>query len=168
MIKDEVEISNDILSHFLEQHTSDVDQREFFQKVSEKRINDLHSMAYIYYQNHYYLEADSCFRLLVTINPQESKFWKGLGACLQMKKNYEGALNCYRCAQSLLKEKPNSYLYLHIADCHFAMKNLQEGFLALELAQKIAKKTKDQKVINHISFMNERWKKNKKIHSKIR
>lgn len=163
MIKEEIQTSKDSLSVFLENHAFRPDRQEIFKKISEKKVEELHSMAYVYYQNQRYREADALFRLLVTIDPQVFQYWKGLGACLQMKKNYEGALNCYECAQNLLKDLPDPYLYVHIADCHFAMKELDKGFQVLELAKKRAKKTNEKKIIRHVSFMHERWKKNKPV-----
>ncbi|MFI5342983.1 MAG: SycD/LcrH family type III secretion system chaperone [Chlamydiales bacterium] len=133
-----------------------VDQTTLVNQADDK-IDEMHSMAYVYYQNKHYQEADALFRILVVIAPQNYKYWKGLGACLQMKKNYKDALNCYRCAQALLKEKPDPYLDVHTADCHFALKQIEEGLKALERAKSTAKKQPNQAILQHVSFMRERW-----------
>ena len=74
-----------------------------------------------------------------------------------MKKNYKDALNCYRCAQALLKDKTDPYLDVHTADCYFALKQVDEGFQALNRAKLIAEKQHDQAILQHVSFMRERW-----------
>ena len=132
--------------------------KALFEHLTLEEMEEMYSMAYVYYQNQRYKEADALFRLLVMIRPEEFKFWKGLGACQQMKKNYQAALTCYRQAQALLKNKPDPYLYVHAADCYFALTEVDRGFKVLETAKTCAKKTHDQKILQHVSFMKQRWK----------
>ena len=129
--------------------------------LSGDRIEEAHRMAYVYYQNKHYREADALYRLLVAACPQNHIYWKGLGACLKMKNNYKDALNCYRCAQALLKDQPDPYLEVHAADCYFALKQIEQGLKALDRAKLIAMKQNDQAILQHVSFMRERWKKQK-------
>lgn len=136
----------------------EVDQT-IFSSLPGDKIDEMHSMAYVYYQNQYYREADALFRILVAIAPKNHEYWKGLGACLQMKKNYKDALNCYRCAQALLRNKPDPYLDVHTADCYFALKQVEQGLKTLDRAKLIAGKNSD--ILQHVSFMRERWKKKK-------
>lgn len=126
--------------------------------LAPEKIEEVYNMAYTYYQNRYYQEADALFRILVSMSPQKAKYWKGLGACLQMKKNYKDALNCYQCAQALLKEMPDAYLDVHSADCYFALKQVEHGLKSLKMAKSKAEKIHDQKILKHVAFMQERWK----------
>jgi len=153
-------VLEDSIEFSVEQHF-DVLQEAVLKKISAKKIENLHNMAYVYYQNKYYEDADAFFRLLTKLKPENIHYWKGLGACLQMKKNYQDALLCYHHAQNILGESPDAYLYVHIADCHFAMKQSEQGFEILTLAKKRA--VNDKKIIHHIAFMHERWKKKKKL-----
>ncbi len=155
----EIQVANDIVD-------DTIDRSEILTQVSSRKIEELHHMAYVYYQNKRFREASAIFRLLVTLRADDKGYWKGLGACLQMKKNYDDALVCYQNVQDLLQNEPDAYLYVHMADCHFAMKQLNEGFHFLDLAKKRAQKTKEKKIIHHVSFMHERWNRKKAVSSK--
>lgn len=144
-------------TNFSEEYSA-VNNEALLEHLSQEEVNEMHKMAYVYYQNQRYKEADALFRLLVMAKPEEFKFWKGLGACLQMKKNYQAALACYRQAQALLKDKPDPYLYVHAADCYFALAEVERGFKVLKAATTYAKKKGDQKILQHASFMKQRWK----------
>lgn len=125
--------------------------------VSKERIQKIHSMAYIYYQNQRYREADALFRMLVNLEPQNSKYWKGLAACLQMKKNYLAALNCYKRVHEL-NDQSDVYLDIHIADCYFAVKQITNGLKTLDSIKQKAVKNRDKKILQYVAFMRERWK----------
>lgn len=128
-------------------------------QMPKEQLEENYALAYSLYRNHQYREADIFFRLLVAAAPFEQKFWKGLGACLQMKKNYEEALNCYMSAQMFNRETPDPYLYVYSADCYFALKQINEGLKALEAAHVNAEKTKDARILRHIALMRELWSK---------
>lgn len=125
--------------------------------VSEEKIEKFYTLAYAHYTKQNYCEAAHVFRLLVASRPTDSKYWKGLGASLQMQQQYEEALNCYLSAQMVTKGEPDPYIYLHAADCYFAIQAIPSGLKALEAAEAIAKKTNDRRMLHHIKFMLSRW-----------
>lgn len=127
--------------------------------ISEKKKEELYAYAYTLYQKKRYQEATFLFRLLVEKFPSEGKLWKGLGSSLQMEQDYEGALDCYCCfAKVCDKEQLTPSLFVHTADCHFALKQVEAGLKALEAAQTAAKKSGDKEVLQHVSFMKNIWK----------
>ncbi len=127
-------------------------------QVSEKQIKEIYALAYMLYGSEHYLQASHFFRLLVIARPSEVKFWKGFGACLQMQKDYEEALNCYlSCSHLMSQNSPDAYLYVHVADCYFALKQVKEGLKALEAARLIAKKTHNRQILQHVAFMRNQW-----------
>lgn len=130
-----------------------------FGNASEEKIKETHALAFFLYREQHYQDASHFFRMLVAARPSEAKFWKGLGACLQMLKEYEEALNCYASAQMLNGEKTDPYLYLHAADCYIALKSVDSAFKALESASLRAKKLKDKRVLGHVKLMRELWSK---------
>lgn len=133
-----------------------------FAEFSEKKIQDIYALAYLLYQNQRYQEAGHHFRLLVVARPSEKKFWKSLGASLQMQKDYEEALNCYMSCYNLSdKNHLDPYLLIQTADCYFALQQVESGLKALEVAQTYAKKTNETRILNHVEFMRQFWKKNK-------
>lgn len=148
-------------SHLIDWSEKTANGDPVFYNLTPEKINAMHRMAYVCYQNKRYREADSYFRLLVLANPKSSDYWKGLGACQQMNRNYQEALNCYLCAQVLMIDNPDPYLELHSADCHFALGNIEKGLKMLNIVKALAKKNNDVKMINHVAFMRSRWVKKK-------
>ena len=125
----------------------------------EEKIKELYALAYFLYGQQHYLDASHLFRLLAAARPSEPKYWKGLGACLQVLKEYDGALNCYASAQMLYLTQTDPYLYLHSADCYIALKEVEKAFKALDAAHKRAEITKDKRVLQHVKLMREMWTK---------
>jgi type III secretion system low calcium response chaperone LcrH/SycD len=134
-----------------------------FAQLSEEKIQELNALAYWLYQNQHYSESSHFFRLLVMVRPLEAKFWKGLGACLQIQKDYEEALYCYFCcSQQMAQNQADPYVYVQTADCYFALKQVDEGLKALEAAHFIAKNIQDERVLQHVAVMQQRWSKDHK------
>lgn len=127
--------------------------------VAEEKIQEIHSIAFWLYHEKHYQEAGHFFRLLVVSRPSEPKYWKGFGACLQMQKNYEEAINCYMSAQILKGKQTDPYLYVHVADCYFALKQADAGWKALGAAYLRAKATNDRRVLQHVALMRDIWSK---------
>lgn len=127
-----------------------------FSPVPQKKTEDMYTLAYVLYQNQHYQDASHFFRLLAETSPTDAKIWKGLGACLQMLKDYEGALNCYCCCAQFSKQI-DPYLYVQTADCFFATKQVESGLNALEVAHNVAKKTNNKKILQHVAFMQQIW-----------
>jgi len=129
--------------------------------ISLEKKQELHHMAYVYYQNKYYAEADAFFRLLLQIDPQNISYLQGLGASLKMQQNYAEAAYCYIEALKQPLQEIDPYLYVHLSDCYLALKEFDKAFAILKEAKKRAKQVNNKKVCRHVSFMYERWKKNK-------
>lgn len=120
-------------------------------------VDSLYSIAYQLYQRKEYLEALPFFKILVQAEPKNGKFWKALGSCLQMLKEYESALNCYTTAQILNGQQEDLLLYVHAADCYFALQEIEKGLKTLNKACQQAKKNKNDVIQQHVQFMRELW-----------
>ena len=126
-------------------------------KLPEEKIKELHALAHYHYTKQHYAEATTYYRILAAARPLESKFWKGLGACQQMGHAYQDAIECYASAQLLNGDQPDPYLYIHAADCYFALKQKAEGLGALESARQWAQKYKDKRILTHTKLMKSLW-----------
>ncbi|WP_068466576.1 tetratricopeptide repeat protein [Candidatus Protochlamydia phocaeensis] len=127
--------------------------------LSLKQEKEMYYMAYHLYRDQQFEDACHFFRLLVVVNPLEPKYWKGLGASLQMLQHYQDALNCYICTQILHRDQPDPYLYVYAADCYFALKQIPSGLKALEAARLSAEEQQDPRVLKHVALMKEVWSK---------
>lgn len=150
----------DIYKNYLDlMNDSFQSQSPIFPDLTEEKIGLQHIMAYTYYNNKHYLEAEGHFRFLVAAVPSNSEFWKGLGACLAMRKCYTEAIHCYACAQALRIGKFDPYLEIYTADCYFSLNAIEKGLKVLEGAETLAEYLKNREVLRHIRFMKSRWKK---------
>lgn len=129
---------------------------------SNEKAEQTYEAAYQMYQGKQYKEAAKLFCFLTVLNPMEPKYWKGLGAAYQMNNEYQKAISSYMSAQFLKMNKQDPYLYVYIADCHFALNHKEEGLKALEGAEVCAQEQDDLPVLNHVSVMRDQWTKNKK------
>jgi type III secretion system low calcium response chaperone LcrH/SycD len=136
-----------------------IEGRNPFADVAEEKIQGMHALAFFLYREQQYRDASHFFRLLVASRPSEAKYWKSLGACFQMLKEYEQAINCYISAQILNKNQPDPYLYVHAADCYFVLQQKEAGLKALEAARFIAKEKNDRRILKHVALMRDLWSK---------
>lgn len=125
--------------------------------MTQDKIQEIYALAFFFYEKKHYQEASYFFRLLAVLRPSVISYWKGLGACLQMLRDYKEALNCYMSAQNLNREKSDPYLYVYAADCYFALKQIKPGLKSLDAARLSAEQTQDARVLQHVTFMRSRW-----------
>lgn len=128
-----------------------------FAEVPQQTIAELYALAYWLYGNRDYGEATSLFRILATARPSEPKYWKGLGACLQMQKEYQEAIKAYSSAEVLHLKTKDPYLYVHKADCYLALKQIGDALQALQTARVYAKQKKNDSIVRHVTFMQQIW-----------
>lgn len=136
----------------------DVLPHDGVEALTPEKIEELYSIAYQLYRDQQYKESLSFFRLLTLAKPMNHKYWKGLAASLHMNKEYEKAIHCYIAAIAMNKTSVDPYLYVHAADCFFALGNTQDGLKALDGAKHWGEKEKNEKILNHVSLMQELWK----------
>lgn len=126
--------------------------------VPEEKIQEIYALAYVLYNKKLYQESSHYFRLLTIFRSGNSKYWKGLGACLQLLRDYEAAINCYLYCQELSEQyRKDPYHLLHIADCYFTQKKAKEGLDVLEAAASLDNATHDASILHHIELMKQVW-----------
>ncbi len=124
---------------------------------TQTRIEENYRSAFALYQEKAYQRATEMFKLLVLARPFEAKYWKALGACLQMQKAYEEALSCYSSALAFSSKPIDLSLYVYAADCYFALKQIEAGLKTLETASLYAKEGQEARLLHHLGFMREQW-----------
>lgn len=107
--------------------------------LSHESLSALYSMAYQLYRNGKYADAKDFFRFLTIANTHDRRFWKGLGACYQMLKDYPAAIECYSVAAI---QNPNDpYVHFYAAECSRHAGNHSLALSTLESALTVAKVT---------------------------
>jgi secretion system chaperone SscA len=125
-------------------------------KSSGTALDELYLMAYNFYNNGKYHDAQHCFRMLVTADGHSSKYWTGLGATHQMLKEYKDAIGAYALATMLDKTDP--YIHLYAAECFFAEQQGPQGLNALKTADQLAKgKEQYAQLVSRIALMRKSW-----------
>ncbi|MBS4169030.1 SycD/LcrH family type III secretion system chaperone [Parachlamydia sp. AcF125] len=129
--------------------------------LSTEVLSCLYASAYEFYTHGKYETAQHFFQMLTVLEPHSKKNWMGLGATLQVQKNYQLALEAYSFAALLDLNDP--YISFHAAECFFFLDQIQHGFDALTAAEEIATQQKNDSpphpLLNHIELMRTGWKK---------
>jgi|YelNatPaOPRAMG01_1025707.scaffolds.fasta_scaffold01323_32 type III secretion system low calcium response chaperone LcrH/SycD len=100
---------------------------------SDQQMEAIYSLAFNLYQNGKYKDAIEVFTWLGIMNPFVSKYWMGLGASLQMAKDFSNALNAY--AVAAITSKPEDPIpHLHAGECYLGLGNKTEALKAFKMA----------------------------------
>ena len=100
--------------------------------MSDDAMEAIYSVAYNLYQGGKYDEAQKVFQFLCFYDHFNRKYFMGLGACQQMMKEYENAIEIFSFATILDSDDPRPMLY--IGDCRLAMGSKNEAKIAYEAA----------------------------------
>ena len=103
------------------------------QDMTSEDLHLLYELGFNLYQAKDYEKGEEVFRRLVIAKPFESKHWRGLASCLQMKKNYENALISW--GMWCLVDPENPLPHFHAAECLFSSNQVNEAAKALDAAE---------------------------------
>lgn len=105
---------------------------------TDDQMEAIYSIGYNLYESGKYSDAVQVFTWLGIFNPFISKYWLGLGASLQMIKDFENALNAYAVA-AITSEPEDPVPHLHAGECYVGMGNLEEARKAFQTAADFSK-----------------------------
>lgn len=88
-------------------------------KISNQEIAQIYSFAYHQFAGGKYDEARELFKMLLTLEPQNSEFATALGVCHHRLKDYEYAISCYMLSALLDPKSPVAMFYAY--DCYMNM-----------------------------------------------
>jgi type III secretion system low calcium response chaperone LcrH/SycD len=128
-------------------------QRAF--SITDQEMRELYKLAYKHYQAKNYSLAFEHYRFFVILNPFETSYWMGYGACLQLLKQPEKALAAY--ATCTLLDEYDPICHYHAYECYMAMDNAEEARKALALAYEICgHEQKHLALKNHIKMLDDK------------
>ena len=87
--------------------------------ITDAEMEAIYSMVYSFYKTGRYDDAEKIFRFLVLFDHLEPKYWLGVGAVQQVRKDYQGAIASYGYASFLDLANPKPQL--HAAECFLAL-----------------------------------------------
>lgn len=130
--------------------------KEMMPQFTDENVEAFYTLAFDFYENGRFKEAVDFFRFLTTIDHMNKKNWLGLGAALQMQKEYEKAINAYTLAAFLDAKDP--YIPFYAAECCISMGDLSRGMDALESADELAdEENKFKGLKKQIAVLREAW-----------
>ena len=111
----------------------------------------LYSQAYSFYHSGLYYKARDCFRVLTAVEPGNYNHWFGLGATLQMIREYQDAIQAYSLSALADLDEKDPFPHFHAAECLMAIRKYDRAIIALNSAEAIAKQQKSpQQLLNQI------------------
>ena len=106
--------------------------------IKNEELEAVYSLAFNYYRSGKYDEAEKLFNFLALFDHLNQKFWMGVGAVRQVKKDYAGAVQAYGYASFLDLKNPKPQF--HAAECFLAMGDKRNAASSLEALDKFCPK----------------------------
>lgn len=123
---------------------------------SPNSLSALYVCAHNLYRNGKYADAKAFFQLLTVADSFDRRHWMGLGACCQMMKLYQEAIDCYSAAA--IQEPLDPHAHRHAADCFFHLGRLSEAKHALRSALTAAQENpKHHTLVPKLKLLAETW-----------
>ena len=98
--------------------------------ISNDEMEAVYSLAFNFYRTGKYDDAEKLFNFLALFDHLNAKFWFGVGAVRQAKKNYKMAVEAYAFASFLDITNPKPQY--HAAECFLAMGDKRNAASCLE------------------------------------
>ena len=87
--------------------------------ITKAEMEAVYSVGFNMYRTGRYDDAEKIFRFLVLFDHLEPKYWLGVGAVQQVRKDYQGAIASYGYSSFLDLSNPKPQL--HAAECFLAL-----------------------------------------------
>ena len=98
--------------------------------ITNNEMEAVYSLAFSYYRTGKFDEAEKLFNFLALFDHLNPKFWMGVGAVRQVRKDFSGAVQAYGYASFLDLSNPKPQL--HAAECFLAMGDKRNAASSLE------------------------------------
>ena len=106
--------------------------------ITDAEMEAIYSMGFSFYNTGRYDDAEKVFRFLVLFDNLNARYWTGLGAVFQVKKNYAEAITAYGYASFLdLKNPKPQYL---AAECFLALGDKTNALSAIAALEQFCSK----------------------------
>lgn len=104
--------------------------------ISREQLESVYAIGLNYYTTGNTEEAEKVFNFLVLFDHSNAKYWMGLGAVLQVGREFERASKCYAMSSFLdLTDPKPAY---HAVECFLAMKDKTNAASAIAMLEKYA------------------------------
>ena len=113
------EITKDTIAEAAEKFATGFATMRELKGITKAEMEAVYSVGFNMYRTGRYDDAEKIFRFLVLFDHLEPKYWMGVGAIQQVRKDYQGAIASYGYAPFLDLRNPKPQL--HAAERFLAM-----------------------------------------------
>ena len=113
------EITNDMIAEAAQKFATGFATMRELKGITKAEMEAVYSVGFNMYRTGRYDDAEKIFRFLVLFDHLEPKYWMGVGAIQQVRKDYQGAIASYGYASFLNLKNPKPQL--HAAECFLAL-----------------------------------------------
>ena len=113
------EITNDKIAEAAEKFATGFATMRELKGITKAEMEAVYSVGFNMYRTGRYDDAEKIFRFLVLFDHLEPKYWLGVGAVQQVRKDYQGAIASYGYSSFLDLSNPKPQL--HAAECFLAL-----------------------------------------------
>ena len=113
------EITKDTIAEAAEKFATGFATMRELKGITKAEMEAVYSVGFNMYRTGRYDDAEKIFRFLVLFDHLEPKYWLGVGAVQQVRKDYEGAIASYGYSSFLDLSNPKPQL--HAAECFLAL-----------------------------------------------
>lgn len=99
--------------------------------ITPEELEAVYALAYDYYRTGRINEAETLFRFLTVFDHLNEKYWMGMGAVFQVKKEFEKAVQAYAYVAAILNLKNVGASY-YAAECYLALGDLTNARSAVD------------------------------------
>ncbi len=134
----EMKIDEETLAAAAKKLVEDVTTVRDMKGITTGEMEAVYSLGFNFYNTGRYDEAEKVFKFLVLFDHLNPKYWMGMAALQQVKKNYDGAITSYGFASFLDLHDPKPQY--HAAECFLAKGDTENALSALEALKQYAPK----------------------------
>lgn len=113
------EINNDTIAEAANKFATGFATMRELKGITKAEMEAVYSVGFNMYRTGRYDDAEKIFRFLVLFDHLEPKYWLGVGAIQQVRKDYQGAIASYGYSSFLDLSNPKPQL--HAAECFLAL-----------------------------------------------
>lgn len=135
------EINEDIIAETAKKLIEDVTTVRDLKGITDGEMEAVYSLGFNFYNTGRIEDAEKVFKFLVLFDHMNPKYWTGMGAVQQVKREYEAAVTSYGFASFLDLENPKPQF--HAAECYLAMGDRTNAISALAALAKFAPDTEE-------------------------
>lgn len=135
------EINEDIIAETAKKLIEDVTTVRDLKGITDGEMEAVYSLGFNFYNTGRIEDAEKVFKFLVLFDHMNPKYWTGMGAVQQVKREYEAAVTSYGFASFLDLENPKPQF--HAAECYLAMGDRTNALSALAALAKFAPDTEE-------------------------